>query len=425
MSLADTGSKSGRLELFYSSAGHMIFHLMTAFYAVIVIELALAWQSDKVELLGLWWLAVILQGAAALPAGWLADRWNSPGTIVIFFVGIGLSSILCGLANDQMMLFVGLSLIGLFGAIYHPVGIAWVMRTARRQGEALGINGIFGSVGMASAGLVVGFLSDLFNWRAAFIIPGVISVLLGVAMLVQWRARQLGDRPMPVSKDGPPSRADMVKVFFILMVTMMMAGLIYQATQFALPSFFEIKLAPQISAAQSFSGNNFGVQGSTVFWVGVAFSLVYTASGIMQYFAGRLADRFSLKGIYIVSFFGQIAVLAVMSQIAGLPLLAGAMLSALLSVGALPAESMLIGRYTPTKYHGIAFGSKFVLSFGIGFVALKMIGWVKDWTGSLDAIFVILAVAAAAATIAALFLPNARKQDLGLSAGKVQPVAAE
>ncbi|HSR71388.1 MAG TPA: MFS transporter, partial [Kiloniellales bacterium] len=167
---------SGRLALVFSCLGHAYMHLFTAFYFVIVLALERDWSLPYHELIALWTLGSLMVGLAALPAGWLADRWSAVGMMVVFFVGLGLSGIVCGLVDGPTALFLGLTSIGVFSAIYHPVGIAWLVRNATARGKALGINGIFGSLGIASAGLVAGALIDLFGWRAAFILPGLVSL---------------------------------------------------------------------------------------------------------------------------------------------------------------------------------------------------------------------------------------------------------
>jgi MFS family permease len=416
-----TSSASGRPELFYSSAGHMLMHLMTAFYATIVLALEKEWNLPFAQLITLWSLGAIMIGAAAMPAGWLADKWSSPGMIVVMFFGMGLSAIFCAFAptGDLVWLSVGLAGIGLFAAIYHPVGIPWVMRTAGRQGASLGINGIFGSAGNAAAGIAVGLLISALNWRAAFIVPGAVCLLLGVSMFVHWRAGRIGDRPMPAVNGKPPSKGDMIKVFFILMVTMFFSGIIYQFMQNASPKLFEGRLSDLVGDVQAFFANTFNIGGDRIFWVGAAVSSVYIVSGVMQYHAGKLADRFPLKVIYLACFALQAAVMAAMAVLVNLPLLAAAMFSALLSVGALPAESILIGRYTPTKYHGLAFGSKYILAFGAGPVALWMIGLVQGRTGEFTLAFYILAGLVAIAALAALLLPReeaAGPQDAAVEA---------
>ena len=99
-------------------------------------------------------------GLCAILAGWIADKWSREGMIVIFFIGIGLSSILAGLSSGPLEIAASLTLIGVFAAIYHPVGLAMVVHDRERTGIPLAINGIFGNMGVASAALLTGFMID-------------------------------------------------------------------------------------------------------------------------------------------------------------------------------------------------------------------------------------------------------------------------
>ena len=132
---------SGRRVLLFSSIGHALMHMMTAFYAVIVLTLAVSWKLPPEDLLRLYAPATILLGVVSLPAGWLSDRFGAPAMMVVMFLGLGLSSIACGLVptGDTLTLSLALCGIGAFGAFYHSVGIGWVIRTAREQGHAMAI----------------------------------------------------------------------------------------------------------------------------------------------------------------------------------------------------------------------------------------------------------------------------------------------
>ena len=72
-------------------------HMMTAFYAVIVLTLAVAWDLPAERLLELYAPSAVLLGVMSLPAGWASDRFGAPAMMVVMFVGLGLSSIACGL----------------------------------------------------------------------------------------------------------------------------------------------------------------------------------------------------------------------------------------------------------------------------------------------------------------------------------------
>src|SRR6187399_2986835 len=194
-----TASDTAGRILLLSSIGHALMHMMTAFYAVIVLTLAAVWQLPVENLLELYAPATVLLGVMSLPAGWASDRFGAPAMMVVMFLGLGLSSIACGLVptGDTLALSLALCGIGAFGAFYHSVGIGWVIRTAREQGHAMGVNGLWGSGGLALYGIVPGVLITLASWRAAFIVPGIICVLVGAILFVEIRRGRVGDRPMP------------------------------------------------------------------------------------------------------------------------------------------------------------------------------------------------------------------------------------
>lgn len=402
-----------RLTLLYSSLSHALMHLMTAFYSVIVVSLAVSWNIPDHRLLELYGPAAILLGIGALPAGWLSDRWSAPGMIVIMLVGLGLSSIACGLVptGDVLALGIGLGGIGLFGSIYHSVGIGWVIRTASRQGHAMGVNGLYGSVGLALYGIFPAALISLHSWRAAFIVPGLICLGLAAALWWHWRTGAVGDRQMPAVAGVNPGRDAFWRVFIILSVTMFVEGVQWQAMMYGAGLLFSGRLAGEIEAIRSFFGR-YGIETQIVLWVGLATSLIYILSGIAQYVIGnRMLDRYRLKTIYVVATgLGAFAMLMV-AEGNGLVVLAGAVIAAILGSATGPVENLLIARYTPSRYHGLGFGAKFVIAFGVGWLAIKLIAAVKERTGDLDWLFLGLAIAAVAMCLVSLLLPGGERKS--------------
>ena len=382
------------LPLVFSSLGHCYVHLFMAFYFVIVLALEEAWALPYHELIELWTLGSLMVGLVALPAGWLGDRWSASGMMVVFFLGLGVSGIVCGLVDAPTALFLGLTSIGVFAAIYHPVGIAWLVRNAEFRGKALGINGIFGSIGIAVAALAAGALIDLFGWRAAFIVPGVVSVATGLALMACLRLGLLVEAKVEAKADNsaPPSRAAMARVYAILLLTMLVMGMVFQATQIAIPKVFDLRLRD--------------IAGTGTFGIGLIVALVYTLGGVTQLVGGVLADRYPLKPIYVGGFLFQVPVLAGIAWFGGMPLIALAAASVLLTTAPLPAENLLLARFTPQRHHSLAYGVKFVLAFGTGPVSIMLVSSVQARTGEFFWLFLALAGLAVMATLAALLLPG-------------------
>jgi len=383
------------MALIFSCLGHALMHMFTAMYFVIAVAMEkTGWQSlSYAELVQLWSLGALMVGAAAIPAGWLGDRWSASGMMVVFFLGMGAAAILCGLVSASVALLVGLTAIGVFAAIYHPVGIAWLVKSSAKRGRALGINGVFGVVGISVASLVAGALIDLFSWRAAFIVPGVICVLSGLALLY-CRQRGMVSDAVALTQENrmPHRRGEALRVYLVLLCTMTCMGLLFQATQAALPKHFDLRLGSEL--------------GHGAFGLGAAVAGVYTVGGIIQLAGGFLADKMNLKRIYVGSFLFQIPVMLGLAYVGGFALLPIAAATVLLSTGALPAENMLLARYTPDRHQGLAYGLKFVLAFGTAPLAIAAVAWVEKSTGEFELLFASMVGLAVLATLAASLLPR-------------------
>ena len=385
-------SYSAKLSLGFSCLGHAYMHMFTAFYFVIALALEEVWQRPYHELIELWTLGSLLVGLAALPSGWLGDRLGATRMMIVFFLGLGLAGIACGFAEDTAALFIGLTALGLFGAIYHPVGIAWVVRCASARGKALGVNGVFGGIGVASAGLVAGGLIDAFGWRTAFMLPGVICLVTGLALWVCHLRGWVTDGIEAAGPRVPESRGDMLRAVLVLLLTMVVMGIVFQATQAAVPKVFDLRLRD--------------IAGEGTFGIGALVALVYAVGSVMQVVGGYLADKYPLKPIYFVSFALQAVALATVATLGGLPLIVMTSMVVLLGIVGLPAENMLLARYTPQRHHSMAYGFKFVLAFGTAPFAIMMVSAVQERTGEFVWLFFLLAAMALTAALAAALLPG-------------------
>jgi MFS transporter, FSR family, fosmidomycin resistance protein len=385
-------ARSARLSMAFSNVGHFFSHLLMLLYPTVVLALEGRFGLTYGELLSLSIPGYVLFGAAALPAGWLGDRWSAEHMMVLYFIGTGAAAVLTGLASGPLGLALGLALIGLFGSIYHPVGVAWLVRNAESRGKALGWNGIFGSLGVGVAALVAGVFTQLISWRAAFIVPGALCALTGLALIVFVRdgsvvASRSDRRPEPEA-----SRADIVRAFFVLSITMLGTGLIGQMTTVALPKVFAERLGALTDG---------GILGAGGF-----VTLVFLFSGASQIVGGWLADRFSLKLVYVVCWTLQLPFVILAASLFNVPLLLAIVIQQCLGIFALPAENSLLVTYTPARWRATAFGAKFVLSLGVSALGVPVIAMIYDRTGDFYWLFMTMAAITAIVAGAAAFLPG-------------------
>jgi len=385
------------LLFIFSSVGHAYIHMFTAFYFVIVLSLEREWQLPYHELITLWTPGALLVGLGALPAGWLSDRWSGPGMLIIFFLGMGFSAVAAAFSPDSMTLMLALAGIGLFAAIYHPVGIPLVIRTsANNPGKALAVNGLFGGLGAALAGLTSGYLLDLGGRQLAFLMPGLLAIATGLAMWFTIGTGPLQARPkVPHSTTTAEARRRWLWSFATLLFCMFLGGLIYHSTQGALPKVFALRL----------SGKN----GVDVGRVGYYVALVYVIAAVFQFVGGILADRFVLRNVYRVSFLLQIPLLLLAANAQGLVLVVVASAMVSVAIAALPAENIMLSKLAPDQHHGVAFAAKFVLSFGVAPIAVLLVSQVNAMTDELVWVFRVLAVAAMLVLLVASRLPVTTK----------------
>jgi len=384
---------SDRLALGFSCVGHTFSHLLMLLFPTVVLSLEGAWNRPFEELIGLMLVSQILFGFGAVPAGWLGDRWSVPGMMALFFIGTGAASIATGFAQGPLEIAIGLAAIGLFASIYHPVGIAWVTRNPANRGRALGINGIFGSVGTAGGAVVAGGLATAFGWQWAFFVPGAVCLAIGlvlVALVLAGTIRDTKDRGRSAPRES--TRGDMMRGGMVLLITIACAGLIYQATSFAMPKLFEQRLTGLVE---------------TTAGVGALVSAVYLVSASAQLLGGWLADRYELRRVYLLCWLFQIPILAIAISLAGPVLIPVAALMVLINTTAVPAENSLFARFTPPAWRGTAFGVKFLISLGVAAISVPLVGEIFRAFQDFGPLLAVLAGAAAVGAVAALLLPSA------------------
>lgn len=390
---APAGERSaGRLALGFSGVGHFCSHLIPMLYFTVILGLEEEFGLSHGELKALATWSIMLYGLAALPAGWLGDRWSSIGMMVLFFIGIGTGSVVTGLASGVNGLLAGLILTGLFGSIYHPVGIAWLVANAEKRGQALGINGIFGAAGMAAAAGVAGWLMDGLSWRAAFVLPGLFCILTGLALAFAWLRGQVRDADRDLARNDPVRQKDGRKVLVILAIALLCGGFIHQALSSMMPKLFSLRLD--------------GLTDGSAAATGSAVTVVYILAASANLVGGWLSDRLDLKLVYLGSWILLTPAVLIAASAHDLTLVSAMTLALFLQIGLLPAENSIIALYTRPEWRGLVFGAKFVLGFGVASLALPVTGYLFDARGSYQLALYGLAALSTLPVLAILFLPR-------------------
>ena len=401
--MADTTARD-RLSFLYLNIGHFLDHLFTLVFATVAaLALTREWGLTYAQLVPYAMPGFVAFGLFSLPAGRLADRWSRHGMMVVFFLGIGLASIATGFAQSPLQIGMLLFIVGVLAAIYHPVGLAMVVDSAKASGTgmAIGINGVWGNFGVGCAALITGWFIDNGGWRSAFIVPGVVSILIGLAYWWHVRgdiaAANVKPKPVAAAAGAKPAsvmsadaKAAMWRLTAVVFFTTAVSSVVFQSTTFALPKVFDERLQ--------------GIAGSATLVGWLAF-LVFAVASMAQLVVGRLLDTIGPRKVFMGAALIQVIFFAVMPGLKDWNALAIALGFMLGAFGQIPINDYMIGRMAKSEMRATIYGVRYVVSFTALALALPLIAYIHG-TWGFDTLFRVLAGAAALILAAVSLLPN-------------------
>lgn len=391
-----------RRHFLFLNIGHFLDHLFLLIFATAAaLTLASEWALSYGDLIPYATPGLIAFGVFSLPAGWLADRWSREGMMAVFFVGIGGAAMATSLAATPLEMAAGLFVVGMFAAIYHPVGLAMIAKGGNKMGLDIAVNGVWGNMGVGFAALLTGFLIDTLGWRSAFWIPGLVSVVVGLAYIHGYRHKMapkfvslkpaMSDKPGHDSTDvARQRRLLLIRISTVIFFTTAVSSIIFQGTTFALPKVFAERLT--------------GIAGSATMIGWLAF-FVFAVASFAQIVVGRLLDRYGPKLVFIAVTLIQLTFFTIVPGTfdwVALLLSLGFMLGAF---GQIPINDYMIGKIAKSELRASVYGARYIVSFIVWATVVPMIAWVHlNW--GFDALFYILAASASAIFMAVLTLPR-------------------
>ena len=388
-----------RLIISFASVGHFLHHVLTGLFLTLAVILEGVWQRPYAEIIALWTLGAAMIGVGAPLAGWLADRFGHARMMTVFFLGIGLASIIAGRVADSTEMGLALAVLGGFGAIYHPVALAWVSMTAPpdARGRLMGILGIAGSIGVACAAVIAGGLAEIAGWRMAMILPGIVTIIAGLALLfclLTGRVAASNHQPGQEAAQAAAAEAARIPwgVLIVLAITFMLGSIAYTAYATALPKWLsDMLLLDSTRAAQ----------------LGLIVGATMLMGSAGQLIGGRLADQMPMKTLYVATFAVKLPLMLLAAWFGGVWVLLIAVFIGFMFDFSAPVENLLLARYSSGKRRGLAFGLKFAMGFVAAPLGVNLVAWAYgDAAGGAPALFLTLAVLGLVMLAAAMALPR-------------------
>ena len=391
-----------RRHFLFLNVGHFLDHFFLLIFAsAAALVLVSEWQLPYGELIPYSTAGFVAFGLFSLPSGWLADRWSREGMMSVFFIGIGLSAIGASTAQSPTQIAIWLFTVGLFASIYHPVGLALIAKGDKKMGMDIAVNGVWGNMGVGFAAFITGLMIDQLGWRAAFWMPGALSICIGVMYFNHQRdkiffkftsiQKSKTDIPnSPKTANAGELRLIIIRVSAVVFFTTAVSSIIFQGTTFALPKIFEERLSGLASSASM---------------IGFLALVVFATASFAQIVVGQMLDRIGPKKVFLIVSAIQIIFFSLFIGKQDFFALFTALFFMLGAFGQIPINDFMIGKMAKSEFRASIFGVRYVISFAVWAIVVPLISFVHLNYG-FDYLFYILAGCAVSIFIAAATLPQ-------------------
>jgi len=366
------------------NVAHFIDHYAMLIFAAAVIVMGPTMDMTYSELLPYATPGFVAFGAGSLVTGWLGDRWSRRHMMVIYFFGIGASMIAVGLVQTPLQLGAALFSIGAFASIYHPVGTAMIVSYADRIGREMGINGVWGNFGVASSAMITGVVGQFLGWRWAFILPGLVTLALGVVFM---RGVAHEDRSgfRQAAAQSRVAKSDMWRVILALLITVIAISTTFNAITVALPKLFAERLSDMTHSPAL---------------LGIIAAGVYVFGALTQYNIGGLIDRYSLKAVCVPLSFVLAPFLYFAASLSNVSLIVVSIGIIVGLFGQITVNEAMVGKYTSEEWRSRAYAVRYFVGFSAAGASIGLVSWLYDKGGfmmllhSFAALCVLVIVAA-------------------------------
>jgi MFS family permease len=368
---------TGRRAVAFLNLAHAIDHFVLLIFPAVVIGLEVVFKRPYDEMIALSTGAFVAFGVFSIPAGWLADRWSRRNIMALFFFGCAASLAGAGLSPSPLWLAAAMSFIGMFAAIYHPVGMAMLIDVAKARPRTLAFNGVCGNLGVTLAAGISTTLMAWFSWRAAFLIPAALCLAAAIAflVLVPDDRDHKGKRSAAAAVVLSPHAAAVL--FGSYMLISLSGGLTFNTALIALPKLLDERM-----------GN-----GASLLVVGWLATGIFLCGGLAQLAVGRLLERTPPHLLFAAIATAQFIGIVWAGYATG-PALVVALA---ISIGALYGQTtvgdIVIARYVSDAWRGRVYAVRYFLAFISSGVAVQLIAQLYS-RGGFDLVLGAIALAA-------------------------------
>jgi len=379
------------------NVAHAIDHMFLLIFATAVAAIAADFGFARWEdLMPYGAGAFAMFGIGSLPAGRLGDLWGRRRMMLVFFFGIGVSALIVAMKRSAWQLAAALTLLGIFSAIYHPVGIPMLLQRAQRPGRTICVNGLAGNLGVALSALVTGALVKYVGWKAAFAVPALVAIACGVLF-----ARLAPVESVVPARRAPtramPGTAALAQIFAVLTIASISSALVFNFTTNGNGELLRERLRGVVEDPAA---------------LGVLLAFVYAAGALAQVAVGLLLDRVPVKTLYAGIVAVQAPLFLLAAYASGWSLYALMVAFMIVVFGAIPFTDAIIVRYVDDRMRSRVSGMRLAVAFGVSSLAVWLLGPLVKASG-FRTLLLLMAGIATVTLCVVLFLPRSTARGIG------------
>lgn len=322
-------------------------------------------------------------GIGAFFAGLLADRFGEKRILVLYLFGSAIVSASFMFSASSSVVYSQLFALGAFASMYHPAGLALLANQTRpeERARALGLHGVLGSLGIASAPFIAGLMLTLRpgDWRGYYLLLAAVSSSLG---LLIWLVLKPEPEDSAEYADGVAEVVDaatkepayvarrtkfQLGPYALLVLGTALGGTVYGGVLHFLPRY--LKESGALSSLEQWTGTS--ISDAALGNYAAALALICGAFG--QWTSGRLARPGNLPVLLAIAYAANAPFLLWMTYAEGWQRLMAACCWAFVHFMNQPLYNSLLPEFLPRHRRSVGFGFSNMMGFGVGSVGPPLV----------------------------------------------------
>lgn len=326
----------------------------------------------------------LLWGLGALVAGFFVDRVGSRRMLAVYLLGCGGACLLTSRASSAGGLVTSMLMMGALASIYHPAGLALIANetSPENRPRALGMHGIFGSIGIGAAPLLAWLVVTAGGqWRDYFVSLAIPGIALGLVFAWSgWRHDRRGGVRRPKRYVDPRDQHAHWAAYATLLMLALLQGFVYSAQMSFLPRYLSQPAGPvwALDAGGDEANADSATDGGSPTDAerrGKLLAATALAMGcIGQYLGGKFARLDRLEQQLTMVTLANVPFLMWMAVADGWTRPVAASCFVMVHFMHQPIYNSLVPKYAPRKHLSLCYGLSFAVGLGMGGFGARFAG---------------------------------------------------